>query len=342
MSIQRRTATVASIARAPVQIVFTPGSGEGRATALARRMARELRRHGERVRLASFKRLGDLAAWSASCAGDFSRLIAIGGDATQSAAALAALRHGVPLFPVPTGFGNLFAAAFAVPTEPRAALDAFEHGAVRGVDAGVAGGEVFLCHASYGLLANVQQAVEDGARQPRERGWRHLAYYRMARQILFDLPLPSIRVEVDGRLFCRDAVIATVANVETYRGFLSLTPEASPADGWFDVVVMERASRPRVWARLLGLLLGLGDAQTGLRRCRARQVRVFEEGKAPQEVRMLAGALPLVVPPAAAAALPTTREAATRPRHAARAGARARWQPAPARSTPPDVLGAAG
>jgi hypothetical protein len=124
----------------------------------------------------------------------------------------------------------------------------------------------FLCHASYGLLANVQQAVEDGAGQPRERRWRHLAYYRMARQILFDLPLPSIRVEVDGRLFCRDAVIVTVANVETYRGFLSLTPEASPADGWFDVVAMERASRPRVWARLLGLLLGLSDAQTGLRR----------------------------------------------------------------------------
>ena len=333
---------MASIARAPVQIVYMPGSGEGRATGLARRMARELRRHGERVRLASFKRLGDLATWSASCPGDFSRLIAIGGDATQSAAAVAAMGHGVPLFPVPTGFGNLFATAFEVPMEPHAALDAFEHGAVRGVDAGIAGGEVFLCHASYGLLANVQQAVEDGVRQPRERWWRHLAYYRMARQILFDLPLPSIRVEVDGRLFCRDAVIVTVANVETYRGFLSLTPEASPADGWFDVVVMERASWPRVWARLLGLLLAFGDAQTGLRRCRARRVRVFEEGKAPQDVRMLPSALALVVPPAMAAALPATPEAATRPRYAARAGAPARCQPAPARSTPPDALGATG
>jgi diacylglycerol kinase (ATP) len=333
---------VASIARAPVQIIYTPGSGEGRATALARRLAKELRAHGERVRLASFKRLSDLAAWSASCAGDFSRLIAIGGDATQSAAAVAAMRHGVPLFPVPTGFGNLFAAAFEVPMEPRAALEAFEHGAVRGVDAGVAGDEVFLCHASYGLLANVQQAVEDGAGQPRERRWRHLAYYRMARQILFDLPLPSIRVEVDGRLFCRDAVIVTVANVETYRGFLSLTPEASPADGWFDVVAMERASRPRVWARLLGLLLGLSDAQTGLRRCRGRRIRVFEEGKAPQDVRMLSSALPLVVPPAMAAALPATPAAGPRPHYAARAGAPARWQPAPARSTPPDALGATG
>src|SRR4029453_12100429 len=102
----------------------------------------------------------------APCAGDFSRLVAIGGDATQSTAAAAAMRPGVPLFPVPTGFGNLCAAAFEVPTEPHAALDAFEHGTVRAVDAGVAGGEVFLCHASYGLLANVQQAVEDGAAPP--------------------------------------------------------------------------------------------------------------------------------------------------------------------------------
>lgn len=333
---------MASIAPTPVQIVYTPGSGEGRATALARRMARGFRRRGERVRVTSFKRLSDLAAWSASCAGDFSRLVAIGGDATQSTAAAAAMRHGVPLFPVPTGFGNLFAAAFEVPTEPHAALDAFEHGAVRAVDAGVAGGELFLCHASYGLLANVQQAVEDGARQPRERRWRHLAYYRMARQILFGMPLPSIRVEADGRLLARDAVIATVANVETYRGFLSLTPEASATDGWLDVVVMKRASRPRVWARLLGLLLGFGDAHTGILRCRARRVRVFEEGKAPEEIRVLPGALSMVVPPAVAAALPATRPAATRPRRVAHADAPARWRPAPARSTRPDALGAAG
>jgi CheY-like chemotaxis protein len=160
---------------------------------------------------------------------------------------------------------------------------------------------------------------------------------------LIDIRLPDIDgVEVDGRLFCRHAVIVTVANVETYRGFLSLTPEASPADGWFDVVAMERASRPRVWARLLGLLLGLSDAQTGLRRCRGRRIRVFEEGKAPQDVRMLSSALPLVVPPAMAAALPATPAAGPRPRYAARAGAPARWQPAPARSTPPDALGATG
>ena len=333
---------MASIVPAPVQIVYTPGSGEGRAVTLARSMARELRRRGERVRMASFRRLSDLAAWSIACAGDFSRLIAIGGDATQSVAAAAAMRLHVPLYPVPTGFGNLFAASFEVPREAAAALDAFEHGAVREVDAGVADDEIFLCHASYGLLANVQQAVEEGVRQPRQRGWRHLAYYRMARQILFDMPLPSIRVEADGRLLSRDAVIATVANVETYRGFLSLTPDASATDGWFDVVVMESASRARVWARLLKLLLGFGDARTGLRRCRARGVRVFEEGKAPQEIRMLPGALSVVVPPAVAAALPATRPAATRPRRVAHGGGPTRWQPAPARSTRPDALGATG
>jgi diacylglycerol kinase family enzyme len=333
---------VASIARIPVQIVYTPGSGEGRATALARRLKRGLERRGQRVRVTAFKRLSDLIVWSAGCAGDFSRLISIGGDATQSAAAPAAMRHGVPFFPVPTGFGNLFASAFEVPMEARAALDAFEQGAVRGVDAGVAGDEVFLCHASYGLLADVQKAVEAGTRQPRERRWRHLAYYRMARQILLDTPLPSIRVEADGRLLCRDAVIATVANVETYRGFLSLTPEASATDGWFDVVVMESASRARVWARLLGLVLGFSDAQTGLLRCRARRVRIIEHGKAAEEVRMLPAVLPVVVPPAVAAGLPATRPAATRRHAAARASGPARWRPAPAQSTPPDALGVAG
>jgi diacylglycerol kinase (ATP) len=325
-----------------VQIVYTPGSGDGGAAALASRIARTVRRRGQVARIDAFKKLRDLAAWSAACDGAFSRLICIGGDATVSAAAPAAMRHEVPFLPVPSGFGNLFASAFEMPEDSRGALDVLSGGAVRRVDVGVAGDEVFLCHSSYGLLANVQKAAERSRRQPQERWRRHLGYYKMARKILFEAPLPSIRVEADGRLLARDAVIATVANVETYRGFLSLTPDASPTDGWFDVVVMERASRPRVWARLIGLLLGFSDVQAGIRRCRARQVRVREDGRKPEEVRMLPAALPLLVPAAVAATLPVTRPGATRRLGLVRGAAPRQWQPAPARSTPPGALGAAG
>ena len=325
-----------------VQIVCTPGSGNGRAARVAARIARRLRRRGRRARVDCFRSAPELSAWSATCAGGFSELVCVGGDATVSAAAPAAIRLGVPLLPVPMGFGNLFAGSFRLPAESRGALGVLATGAVRDVDAGIVGGEVFLCHASYGLLSDIEKAMERGRARPRERWKRHLAYYAIARDMLVDAPLPSIQVEVDGRLLIRDAVIATVANVETYRGFLNLTPEASPADGCFDVAVMERGSRLGVWGRLLRLLLGGSLERAGIRRCRGRRVRVTVAGRAPELVRMLPAALPLIVPPAVAAALPASPSAAALRRLVAtRPGAPRPWPPVPAASTRAAALDAA-
>lgn len=317
--------------RQAVQVVYTPGSGAGRAGRIARRVARGLERRGQSARVQPFRSLPDLAAWSAECRPTFACLVCVGGDATQSAAAPAAIRHGVPLLSVPTGFGNLFASAFELPDQARGALRVFDDGVARGVDVGMAGDEVFLSHASYGWLADIQRAVEEGGRPPRQRWLRMLAYYRMARRFLVEAPLPSIGVEVDGRLLVERAPIVTVANVETYRGFLALTPDASATDGRFDVFVMEAAPRLRVWARLLGLLLGIRRETAGVVRCQARRVRVLADGRAPEELRVLPGALPLLIPAAARMLAPAPPVPSVP----------ARWQPVPARSRRSVELGAA-
>jgi diacylglycerol kinase family enzyme len=320
-----------SPSRPAVQVVYTPGSGAGRAGRIARRIARGLERRGATARVQGFRDLPALAAWSAACGSTFSHLVCVGGDATLSAAAPAAMRHGVPFLPVPTGFGNLFAGAFALPDHARGALGVFDVGLARGVDVGVAGDGVFLSHCSYGWLSDIQQAVEHSARPPRRRWLRLLAYYRMARRFLVDAPLPSIRVEVDGRLVAEGAPIVTVANVETYRGYLSLTPDASPIDGRLDVFLMEAAPRPRVWARLAGLLLGGPRAVAGLVRCQARRVRVCVDGRPPDELRVLPGALTLLMPAAAHRRAPAPALASAPPR----------WRPAPERSRPAAGLDAA-
>jgi diacylglycerol kinase family enzyme len=103
-------------------------------------------------------------------------------------------------------------------------------GEVVATDVGRAGSELFLSHRSYGPLQQIQQTVEDGGGQPKSRLARHLAYYGMAKRFLIDTRLPSIRVEVEGRVMAENAGLVTVANVETYRGFLTLTPTASEAD----------------------------------------------------------------------------------------------------------------
>lgn len=281
-----------------VQIVVTPGSGEGRAMGTARRLRRLLRRRGWDSNLQSFSNLSVLLRWAKTCSTEFSHLVCVGGDATLSAAAAAAVRSGVPFVPVGNGFGNVFTRVFGHPDRAEAVVELLEHGEVRKVDVGMASDQIFLSHQSYGFLEQIQQAAERGGKQPRNRLLRHLWYYRFAMRFLLNTRLGSIRVEIDGKMVAEDAVLVTVANVETYRGFLSLTPAASPIDGMFDVFLV-----PRVWKggliwRLLKLMFRLPGCWRGVALYRGRRVVVTTPTQQ-EELRTQRRALPLLVPPGA-------------------------------------------
>jgi diacylglycerol kinase (ATP) len=290
----------------PVEIVVTPGSGEGRALGIARRLRRVLRRRGRPATIRAFGDLPALRAWAESAAPDFSHVVCVGGDATLSAAARAAMRCDAPLVPVPTGFGNIFATVFRHPRQAACVAALLETGEVRRVDVGVvatpSSEDLFLSHRSYGLLEQVQTVAERGRRQPRRRAFRYLWYWGVAYRFLFGSRLAGFTVEVDGRVVAGDAVLVTVANVETYHGFLSLTPTASPLDGLFDIAVIPRVSTPRLLWRLLALLLKLPGRWRGITLYRGGRVRVTTPRRC-EELTVRRRALPLLVESGAVEAL---------------------------------------
>ena len=295
-----------------IDIIVTPGSGEGQALGLARRLRRRLRRRGRRATIRAFDDLAGLVRWAESGACESSHVICVGGDATASAAARAAIKCNIPFLPVPTGFGNIFATVFRQPRRAKHVAWLVERGESRRVDVGAIvtpAGEhdLFLSHRSYGLLEQVQTIAEQGRRQPRRRLLRYLWYWGVAYQFLFSTRLASFDVEVDGRKVASDAVLVTVANVETYHGFLSLTPTASPIDGLFDVAVIPRVSKPRVLWRLLRLLLKLPGRWNGLSLHRGHHV-VVTTPRRREVLTVLRQALPLVVPPGAVEALAARTE----------------------------------
>lgn len=289
-----------------MQLVVTPGSGEGRASATARRLAARLRRRGHDVDLRSFADLAALADWAQRCPPGASHVICIGGDATLSAAAAASIRDKTPFVPVPNGFGNVFAQVFGYPSHAGEVLRLLDEGEVRPVDVGVvrrdAGDEVFLSHRSYGFLEHIQQVAERGRNQPRRRILRYLYYYGVAHRFLFRTRLAPFQVAIDGTAVADDAVLVTVANVETYRGFLPLTPTASPIDGLFDVFVVPRVSKAGLLLRLVRLMLGLPGRWRGVALYRGRRVTVMTPWRR-EELAVRRRALPLLVPPGAIEAL---------------------------------------
>jgi diacylglycerol kinase family enzyme len=256
-----------------------------------------LQRRGWEVSVQAFRDLEALEHWARSATPAFSRLVCVGGDTTLSKAALFSIRTGVPLVPVPNGFGNLFAGVFGYSNRAQDVASLLEHGEVRRVDVGRCGDDVFVSNRSYGFLDQIQQDAERGRRQPRSRILRLLWYYAVSRRF-FVGPLASIRVEIDGALVAEGARVVTVANVETYRGFLTLTPTASPTDGMFDVFIVPNVTRIALAWRLAKLLLRLPGRWRGVGLHRGRRVVVTFDGTR-DEITSVRRALPLLVSPGA-------------------------------------------
>jgi diacylglycerol kinase (ATP) len=270
-------------------------------TALALRDTLRARRYDSN--LAVFPDLERLRRWASTDGDAFSALICVGGDATQSTTASAALRRSVPFLPISSGFGNLFAQAFGHPDSVDAALDLLAHGRVIHADVGRRNGEVFLCEQSYGLIADVQEAVEAAAASPRARWRRWLAYYRAALGRLRQSRPPRLRVVVDDRVVATDAAFAVVANVRTYGAWLPLLPDASPVDGLLDVFVMRARTQWQVCRRLLRRHLRIPGPLAGTLLCRGERVSVSGLPATRDELEILPHRLPLVVSQATVAAL---------------------------------------
>jgi diacylglycerol kinase family enzyme len=308
MKIARHTLPTARISRSartlPIQIVVTPGSGNGAAMSTALELRDELsaRRYGSSLEV--FTDLDSLRRWATAPGDQFSLLICVGGDGTQSMTAMAAVRRSVPFMPVSSGFGNLFAQTFRHPSTVEGALSLLSRGRVIQADVGMRnGGEIFLCQQTYGLIAQVQEAVESRADAPRARWRRWLAYYQAALHHLRQEPPPRLRVTVDGRVVAIDAALVIAANVKAYGAWLPLTPDASPVDGAFDVFVMRGKSHLHVVAQLLRRHLRIPGGGAGMSLHRGRQVSVSGLRSVRDQLEVMPQGLPLVVSPEVVTAL---------------------------------------
>jgi diacylglycerol kinase family enzyme len=287
---------------APIQIVVTPRSGNGSALPTALRLRQALTANGWSTSLKSFSRLKNLHRWSMTNQDPCSTIVCVGGDATQSATARVAMRRSVPFVAMPCGFGNLFARAFGQPHAVEDVLDLLTRGQVVRSDVGTRNGELFLCQESYGLIAEIQDAVERTS-VPRARSRRWLAYYRAALDRIDDEPPAPLRIVLDGRAVADDAAVVVVANVESYGPWLPLTPGASPVDGLFDVFVLRGATHRQVFLDLLLRHLRLPGTDAIGMLYRARRVSVSGSRRPHDRLEILRRRLPVVVLPETAARL---------------------------------------
>ncbi|WP_261663823.1 diacylglycerol/lipid kinase family protein [Deinococcus sp. Marseille-Q6407] len=198
---------------------------------------------------------------------DYAAVIGAGGDGTVSslAYALARQKWSVPLLAFPAGTANLIALNLAVPDDPQALLELLLSGQTLDLDLGelVTGygpaerRRGFAMLAGAGADANMIRESEG-----LKKHFGTMAYVMAAlRQI--NPPVTTFHIRADGGpVQSFRGIGVMVANLGLVPGRIPITPDISPRDGRFTVILLREGNVLRLGANLLDSLkvkFRLGD-----------------------------------------------------------------------------------
>lgn len=229
-------------------IVLNPAAGHADPSSLKQLFQERFGEIGHHYDLYETTGAEDIAAIvKEATAGDYSQVVAAGGDGTVSAVA-DGLAHGTtPLGILPVGTGNLVARELGIPLEPEAACQLLlESAHIRRLDGMQVGKRTYISHVSMGVYSRI---AEDVAAADKKREGR-LAYVRAILQEMAAFPLWRFTVEVDGRRHRYRVAMVLLANVAAV-GIppLKWGEHIYPDDGRIDVCLVR--------ARTLGQYLKL-------------------------------------------------------------------------------------
>jgi diacylglycerol kinase (ATP) len=235
-------------------------------------------------------------------------LVVVGGDGMAHLGANLVATTPTRLLVVAGGTGNDVAANLGLPVnDPVAAVALLEHGTTRAIDAGLVRDTEVGDRWFAGVLGAGFDAVVN-ARAQRMRWPRGQMRYNLAilRELPVFRPIPYA-VELDGHRIETRAMLVTVANTTSFGGGMKVSPDADPADGLFDVMIVHELSIPAFLRVFPKVFSGTHVGHPAVETHRATRVRLEADGipsqadgesftPLPIEAEVVPGALRVVVP----------------------------------------------
>lgn len=279
-------------------LLTNPAAGHGKALAAARRARARFEERGVAVR----ELVGADADASRRLAADavadgVDALVVVGGDGMIHLALPAVCGTATPLGVIPAGTGNDQARAYGWPRKaPKQAADIVLDGRPRRVDAGqvsTADGRTQLFGSV--LASGFDSLVSDRTNRMR---WPHgRARYNIAMLAEFAnlRPLPFRLTTADGTVIERELLLVAVGNTSSYGGGMRICPDADPADGVFEVTVIDAASRRSVLRRTPSVYRGTHTRSAEVEVLRTTELRIESPGINAYADGEHLGALPVTV-----------------------------------------------
>jgi len=290
-----------------ILILANPISGRGRGFQAAEHLAELLRRQGAEVRLAFTQAAGHARSLSTDLAPEIGRLAVVGGDGTVNEVISGLRNLDVPMAVLPMGTANLLGTALGLRDDPEQIAAALLEGRTRRLDLGAVGGRRFISVAGVGYDAAVSRELGRRRQGPITK----LSYLRPTVRTLLDHRPVPLSVSVDGRLLAENAAWVLVCNVKNYAAYFQFTPDADPADGLFDLCILNNPSRRSLVNLFLQALRRRRSRSSQVAYARGRQIKIWSRsgrafyeldgdfvGETPIEIELLPAAIPILVPSA--------------------------------------------
>ena len=220
-------------------VILNPRAGRMQAGRRLGELLPLLESDGVIAELLETKAAGEARAAVASRAGEFRRVVCIGGDGTLNEVLSGMLEAGqnVPIGYIAAGSTNDFAASHGISRDILQAARDIASGVPTPIDVGMFNGRCFAYTASFGAFTRASYA----APQAVKNAVGHLAYIFEGIRDLANIRPYAVTVEAEGEVRSGEFIFGMVGNSTSMGGVLRLDPKQIDLhDGKFEVLLVRK------------------------------------------------------------------------------------------------------
>lgn len=198
----------------------------------------------------------------------FDMIVAVGGDGTVNETASALAGTNKVLGIIPFGSGNGLARFLQIPLNTVGAIKNLNNNKTTTIDAGKINNQWFFNMAGMGFDAHISEVFSHG----KTRGFRQ--YFKSSLKEISRYSSQHYTIEVDGKVYERDAFMVSFANSSQYGNNAHISPNASLHDGLIDVCIITKFPVYRLLEMGLRMLTKTSEASGFVEIIRGRHVKV--------------------------------------------------------------------
>lgn len=255
--------------------IFNPAANRSGSRKQLKIIKSFVQEHWEESEVRVTEKKEDISRFARESAGMYELIVACGGDGTVNGVVNGIAGSGRTLGVIPLGSGNDFATSINLPDKTEDCLRILKQGNRKRIDLILCEGDAdHWCANTLGIgLDGLANYLAGSIKRFKGRTVYILGILRA----ILKFRGTDIRLEVDGETLDNRLMMITACNGPEEGGGFIIAPDADNADGWIDLLVIDKISIPRLMWYVPKFLINPGENLKGINRYKCRNVLVKSE-----------------------------------------------------------------